>query len=463
MQKLTLKGVTEILCTLLSKNCNRRFLKKVIFAAFFTLTTNTLHAQQPALKPLSFGDTVPDININNIINYKTSSAKLSEFKGKLLILDFMNTYCLSCIAALPRLDSLQHEYRDNLQIFIVSNENEAKVDKFLKTNPIARNISIPVISEDSTLNKLFPHRFVSHEAWINKGIVKAITGSEYVKGKNVLSILSGITPKWEIKKDVGDYDFSEPLLTLNDNIRKYASNSNVYATVCTPHFKGVGVFYNDEVDSNTGIHRIRAINYSIAALYMQALTDWRSFTRSHVLLKSGDEHYFTYINKKEYYNVWSEKNTYCYEAAFPPLTPESVIRQKIKTDLDMYLQVKSSFEIRKTTCYVLVADSGFTPSSFPTGDYATLASKASKNDVVYMSPDDLVTMLNRTYWGTPFYNGLNSHLKIHIILPEGVLNDINILKTALKQQHLLLQKVVKKTNMLVIEKKQNNSFKKLQN
>ena len=438
MKKLTLVGVLAVLCLYLP-------------------------AQQPALKPLSIGDTVPDVAINNILNYKGTAARLSDFKRELVILDFMNTYCLSCIAALPRFDSLQHQYGDKLQIFIVTNEAKDRVKKFLKINPVARNISMPVVVEDTALERLFPHRFVSHEAWINKGIVKAITGSEYVKEQNILTVLSGETPVWEVKNDNGDYDFDAPLLTLNDDTRKYVAKGNTYGSVCIPHLKGVGVFYKDDVDSNTCIRSIRAINYSIAALYMQALTDWKSFTRSHVLLQPGKEQYFAYINKKEYYNVWNEKNSYCYEASFPPLTPEPAIRQKIQADLDMYLQVQSSFETRKTSCYVLLPDSGFTASSFPTGDYAKLVSQASKDDVVFMSPDDLITTLNRNYWGTPFYNGIDKRLHIPVILPEAVLTDIQILKTALKQQHLLLQKVTKDVDMLVLKQKQNKSFTKSQN
>jgi thiol-disulfide isomerase/thioredoxin len=58
---------------------------------------------------LKIGDKVPEITISNILNYKDStgkpstSAKISEFKGKLLILDFWATWCTPCIKYLPEL------------------------------------------------------------------------------------------------------------------------------------------------------------------------------------------------------------------------------------------------------------------------------------------------------------------------------------------------------------------------
>src|SRR6267154_1771510 len=77
---------------------------------------------QPAVRPLTIGDSVPGIRLGTIINYANPAAKLSSFKGRLVLLDFMNTYCSNCIAALPAFDSLQRKYGDKLQIFMVTNE-----------------------------------------------------------------------------------------------------------------------------------------------------------------------------------------------------------------------------------------------------------------------------------------------------------------------------------------------------
>jgi thiol-disulfide isomerase/thioredoxin len=412
---------------------------------------------------VTIGDKIPNIQPGNILNYTKPVASVSSIKGKLVLLDFMNTYCSSCIQALPAFDSLQDRYAGRLQIFMVTNESRQRAAHFMKTNPIAKTISLPFIVADSTLEKLFPHAFVSHEVWIYNGVVKAITAGDYVTDENIRTILSGQTPAWEVKTDNGDYDFNAPLLALNDNTGKYVTNNSVYGTVFTPNLKGVGIFYKDEMDSATGIRTIRAINYSIAALYLQVLTDWRNFPKSHVWLQPGNEDRFTYADKKEYYNVWNDKNTYCYEATFPPHTPEAVVRKKIQADLDMYLHVQSSFETIEATCYVLLPDSGFTAASFPAEDYTTLASQASKDDLVFISPDGLVTMLNSRYWGTPFYNGLDEHLHMPVILPGAVLTNTHILETALKQQHILLQKVTRNVDMLLLKENQNNSLTKSQN
>ncbi len=64
---------------------------------------------------VKIGGHVPDITLQNIININQQNFRLSDFKGKLIILDFWGIYCSSCIAAFPKLDSLQTKYNDKIQ------------------------------------------------------------------------------------------------------------------------------------------------------------------------------------------------------------------------------------------------------------------------------------------------------------------------------------------------------------
>jgi thiol-disulfide isomerase/thioredoxin len=420
-------------------------------------------AQSPPVKPLRVGDTVPDIEINNIINYKTSTSKLSDFKEKLVILDFMNTYCLSCISVLPRFDSLQHQYGDKIQIFIVSNEAKERLLKFLKTNPVAKNISVPVIFGDTILQKLFPHRYVSHEAWINRGIVKAITGSEYVKELNILTVLSGKTPGWGVKYDIGDYDYNSSIMAVNATAENYLSNDNkIFQSVLSPGLKGVATRYSRQKDTFDNVIRIKAINYSIAGLYLHMLTDRTKFPFSHVLLPSDNADFFAYRDKSQYRNKWEENNTYCYEAAFPITTSPEAIRQKMNLDLDTWLQVQGRLERRKMPCFLLVKDTAVTDSKKDvTQDYATLSSEATANQLVFISPGNLVDKLNNTFWGVPFFNGINADTSKPIKLDASALGDIQSLKKALKKQNLLLQPITRDVEMLVLNKAATNSSAKL--
>lgn len=422
-------------------------MKLIIGIAVILLPVLHLHAQ--AIKPLFPGDKVPTVLPGNIINNPRPGAMLNGFTKGLVILDFMNTYCASCIKALPVLDSLRQRYAGKLEIFMVTGERKERARQFMKTNPIARDVSLPFIVNDTLLDRLFPHAFVSHEVWIYNGIVQAITAADYVTAENINTVLSGIMPNWEVKNDIDGYDYTAPLLELNNNTVKYAVRGNSYGSLITPHLKGVGLRYIDEADTCTGVRTVRAINYPIAWLYLQALTHRDSFSRSHVILQPSPD-FFVYPGTG-YRNVWEEKNTWCYEATFPAGTPADLVKRKIQADLDAYFRVSSSFTTIQTTCYVLMQDTGLIPPP-ASENYITPASRASKDQLAFISADHLVSQLNNSYWSTPFYNSIPKHVALPVMLPEKVLTDRDTLKNELKKQHLLLQEVTREAYMLLLSK-----------
>ena len=187
MKKITLLGVLAILCLL-------------------------ARAQQPALKPLTIGDTVPDITISKIINYKTTSAKLSDFKGKLVILDFWAVWCSGCIQGMPKLDSLQKEFKNKLQVILINDEgerstleNEKKTKAFFDNLEIKSNGSFTLpssLKRIDSLEKLFPHIFIPHYVWVGpKGKVIAITNSQEINRENIKAVSDGSPEKMPLKAD----------------------------------------------------------------------------------------------------------------------------------------------------------------------------------------------------------------------------------------------------------------------
>ena len=74
----------------------------------------------PKYTPLKVGDCVPDYKLINLINYSSKTANLSDLKGKLVILDFWNSHCISCIESWPNLLRLQKEFDESLQIILIN-------------------------------------------------------------------------------------------------------------------------------------------------------------------------------------------------------------------------------------------------------------------------------------------------------------------------------------------------------
>src|SRR5690606_35558675 len=90
------------------------------------------------IKPLSIGDQIPDELWNmplQVVNHPEGKKNitLSEYKGKLIILDFWATWCVPCIRNFPKLHALQGEFGDKIKLLAVTKEAKTKITTFFET------------------------------------------------------------------------------------------------------------------------------------------------------------------------------------------------------------------------------------------------------------------------------------------------------------------------------------------
>jgi thiol-disulfide isomerase/thioredoxin len=62
--------------------------------------------------------------------------KLSDYKDKPIFINFWATWCPPCIAEMPAIDNLQEEYSDRVTFLLVSYEDHAITQKFLKSKAL---------------------------------------------------------------------------------------------------------------------------------------------------------------------------------------------------------------------------------------------------------------------------------------------------------------------------------------
>jgi len=169
-------------------------------------------SQSPPVKALHIGDTVPNITLTNLYNYPTPTIRLSDLKGKLVILDFWAVWCTGCIQAIPKLDSIQKEFQNTLQVIMINDEgeksaieNENKTKAFFSKWKIKSDglFALPsTLKRIDSLEKLFPHIFIPHYVWIGpQGKVIAITSSGEITRENINAVLEGTPHIMPLKPD----------------------------------------------------------------------------------------------------------------------------------------------------------------------------------------------------------------------------------------------------------------------
>ena len=147
---------------------------------------------------LYIGNTVPDVSLHQLLNYKDTCANLSDFRGKWILLDFWSIYCKTCLNALPELGALQKEFADKIQILLIAHpagknfgmasmkqtfNNWEKLGLYTPGLPVATSGNERIIS-------LFPHEFIPHYIWIDpNGRLAAITSYKLINRETVKALL----------------------------------------------------------------------------------------------------------------------------------------------------------------------------------------------------------------------------------------------------------------------------------
>jgi thiol-disulfide isomerase/thioredoxin len=206
----------------------KRFL--IIFLACGTFMPK-LFAQLDLSNELTIGQRCPDFYFACSLNTNKGSFHLSDFRHKLVILDFWETWCAPCVSALPHLDSLEKQFVGKIEILPITDQRKETVSALLNKNKYLKNLMLKFITDDTIMRlKYFPARLVPHEIWIDgNGIVLSITSGEEVTANNIQKFLNGKMPQLLQKKDIIEYDLHQPL--LSGALKNYSVDKKNIVTV----------------------------------------------------------------------------------------------------------------------------------------------------------------------------------------------------------------------------------------
>lgn len=308
------------------------------------------------IKPLEIGDKVPNILFHKILNYRRETARLSDFKGKLVILDMWSTFCANCISDFPKVENIQKKFEGKIQVLLVNPhgnpyDSEERINRILGKNKIRTGYypSLPIPISDTILNQLFPHKSVPHYIWIDQNLTLiGITRAQSFNELNIEKILSGIPLHLPTKFE--DYDFTKPLLY---NIHGIERNSFNYWSIFTGYNESLGFGNANRKDSDGNIVGFTILNATIRDLIGRAYSDILNGKKENVVELCVSD-------KKKFSWEFNKNNIFCYDISFPPINPSQFdFRDYLKQDLKRWFNISVAEKNKLRKCIVAKSSGAF--------------------------------------------------------------------------------------------------------
>lgn len=433
----------------------KNILLTIVLAALCLNFTNKAQAQTPenkavdvTTKGIQIGQRIPDI------------PSLSKYKGKLIILDFWATWCSPCVAMIPKMEALQAQFKDQIQIIPVTYQSEKEVTTFLNELNKGKPSILPQITGDKELHKIFPHIYLPHYVWIDThGKVAAITGMEEVKAEHIAKILSAesstLLPQkhdMQVRHDPG-----KPFL-INSN---GGNGSNlIYHSLLTGYSEGVPGLISVLTQQGGGL-KILYTNTTATELFKRAYTTYDNYYgKNRTILEVADISKLQVSLSGPALDDWLRKNGYCYELLLPPhlVSQAGNIMQE---EFDRLIpQFTAKLSKKKVRCLVLVKTggtekfawkSGLTKSGFSRNGFELRGQKLNilllNLNALYLQ-NSALPIVDRTD-----YNG-----KVDLAV-QANLGNVAELNIALKAYSLKLEEQELDLDMLIISDRKHNETK----
>lgn len=401
------------------------------------LLCSNLHAQN-TLKPLPINTKVPNVTLS-MVNYNTTQAKLANFKGRLLILDFWGTKCGACIHHFAALDSLQQQFGNALCILAVSckatTDTKQTVEAFIKGYKQRTNggFTFPCIVNDVALYRLFPHLFIPYYVIIDKsGNFLAVTNADELNAANITQLLNGKTVAFNHQAAQTDYTILQPPYI---SLAKGDTSMVLHRALLTGYnaaLAGTSSGFDGDAASDS-VEKFFSVNVSALGLFKHAYlpTDVWPNNRLILNIKNPDDFIL-----QQNWDALKYTKAYCYELIMPP-APYSSFQQYMQNDLLAFFKIKGSVEKRNSKCYVLtVVDSSLLiKGNGEPGN--TLSDNININRVVINEPLSVLAERLNQLLPIPVIDETAYKQNVNLQLPAQ-LTDVDALNAVLKTQGIQL-------------------------
>jgi len=322
----------------------------LLWLLIYLITPAKAHAQ--AQGGLKVGDQMPNVSFGQIVNNRAGIKQLSDLKGKLVILDFWNTYCGSCLAAMHWMDSIQAKFGNRIHMLEVTDQGLPAIKSFfkLRTDSRGKKYVFNTVVGDKTLTKLFPHYGVPHIVWIgpDRKII-AITDLESVTEDNINRVLNHQSTNFGLKSTV---DETKPLYYSGNITLDSTSSYSLFLKGHNPSLSsGTKLRWHNDVVYGKAFTNLYLLDIYEAIAYPLFTEKHDVFSQNRLMVEVGDS---SRIIPKTRLNGFLEiEQEFTFELDLPVKDTDSLntyLLSDLNRNTDFYCRV----EKRNVKCLLLV-------------------------------------------------------------------------------------------------------------
>ncbi|SEN69513.1 Thiol-disulfide isomerase or thioredoxin [bacterium A37T11] len=321
----------------------------LFFLLLLGITTKSVQGQY-----LDTGQVFP-VKSFPIQQYKTSNLDFNNLRGKLVILDFWDIGCAACIHSMPKMEALQQQFGDQVQVILVTEDSQEKVDGMKKRSKILRETSLPFIIGDTAIIKRFAVYSLPTHVWISPdGHISQITNGYNSTPDVIQNYLKGKRVALHVKKEYPDFDRTVPLWLEGGG--RHVNRIQYFSYIST-RIDAKGGFLSAAKDQPSGkLTHIQAINVTPLELYQLAYgqtTLNNPFAEgSTCIIELQNPTPFVRPAGRENFSQWLDENSHCYELKVPERLSNQIFSM-MQQDLAHYFGIKGSVEKEKRNCFIL--------------------------------------------------------------------------------------------------------------
>ena len=416
------------------------FCRGFMSLVFTLVAATTSFAQNKSLK---IGESLPE-NIWStplqLVNHPQKTITLSQDKDKLILLDFWNTWCSSCLLNFPKMEELQKQFGDKIKILAVSNQDRLVLEKFFASKNGQRYKNVVSVAGDKMFHQLFPHKGVPYIIWIKDGKLLNTTDGAQVTEKTIQEVLGGENSSL---RTVVQMSRDRPLM-LSENFDNEKDLSMIsYSLFAKGRIRGMGF--------GSGFHRSGQI------VYGRQFTNFSFWEIASAIANEIFQKKNQSFNEKrriiEFKNPErrvEDKSLYNYEYIVPQSKADSLYPLMLE-NLSRFADYKTTIEKRKVKCLVLKRTS--TVDKLKTkGSEMSFLFSLSKTNLQNTSLYALVNSLNAVpSISLPIVD--ETGYPNNIDLTMGAISDLNSIRKELMRYDLDLVEAERVLDMLVISEK----------